>query len=232
MSSFIGKALGAAVGALGSSGRKGGVNMNSTTRGIQKVDILNQALEPEYFSSFRQGLIPAFSKLYAEADKPVYGDAERAQAYHGINKAGADAQVQAGRALARTGRSNSGAADSIYRDIAHEGMDRVIQFNTALPFQERQAHLQNVGGLLGMGMNWAGRAPISQRQVGIQTTDSTTQGTQTQIGPSWGRSFAFGLAGSGMFDNVFNGLGNWWGKRRSKGPGFIPMYSELGMGDN
>jgi hypothetical protein len=88
-------------------------------------------------------------------------------------------------------------------DIQMGKMGNAAQFFSQLPFQEEQARSQRVNTLLGMGTQWAGRAPISTVTTGSSTRKGTekTQGTSnttgnaTEKGPGFLSNFASNLGG-------------------------------------
>jgi hypothetical protein len=80
---IAGPAVGAALGALGSSGKQGGVKQQSTSQ--QTVDELQETLEPDYFSQFRKQLIPAYMQELERAQGPIYGDAQKAAVLNDAN---------------------------------------------------------------------------------------------------------------------------------------------------
>jgi hypothetical protein len=58
---------------------------------------------------------------------------------------------------------------------------------------ENEARFNRMSNLLGMGANWAGRAPTNTRQTG--TRGMTSSGNTTNEGPGFWRSLASGAAG-------------------------------------
>jgi hypothetical protein len=104
------------------------------------------------------------------------------------------------------------------------------QYDTMAPAANQQAMLQNQANVLGMGMNFAGRAPIGQTTTNNGTNVTTQQGTETQPG-SWGQVAGniggmLGGMGGQMFSQGMGGGGS--GFSSAIGNGGMPIPSSFG----
>jgi hypothetical protein len=231
---------GGAMSALGGSGKQGSVSQSSTQNTTQNTTMerLEKALqemfssntstpiEPEYMSAFRQSLIPGFQNLMGQAGKPVYGKAQTANFMQGLNDLTNGAMDNLKQTLAKAGALDSGRFGQGAAGLQMNRLNQATNFMGQLPFMEKQAQIGNLGNVLGMGMNWAGRAPVGMQQTGFGTQQSTgsmtgnqnTTGTSnstgqgSQYGPSFGSSFLnslggmFAAGGKGPFGGIFRGL--------------------------
>jgi hypothetical protein len=186
-------------------------------------------LEPEYFSAFRQSLIPGFQNLLGKAGAPVYGKAQTANFMQGLNDLTQGAVGNLKQTLAKAGALDSGRFGQGAAGIQMNRLGQATNFMGQLPFMEKQAQMSNLGNVLGMGMNWAGKAPVGMQQTGFGTQQSTGQmnGTQnttgtmngssqgTEYGPSFGSSFLnslggmFAQGGKGPFGGLFKWMGGY-----------------------
>lgn len=211
---LIGPAIGLAGSALGGlAGSKDKVStQNIDQTQTENTNQTKTAIEPEYFSQFRQSLLPMFAQQASKINQPIYGNREKAGVLSGLNDLASDSIASLKTNLAGRGALDSGALDQGASDIGQARFGKYADFLSQLPMQEANAQRQGMGNLLGLGMNFAGRAPISENITG--NTTSTTKGTNTttQKAPGFLSSFAGGLAG--MAGNMF---GDWssqhdWGK--------------------
>jgi hypothetical protein len=179
-----------------------------------------QQTEPDYMSQFRQMLLPQFGQLMQRAQQPVFGNPQIAQFMQQSNQAGEGAINSLSQNLARRGVLDSGAFASGIGDIQRGNVANQTGFLSQLPFLNNQAYMSNVGGLLGQGMNFAGRGPIGQFNFGNTTgrqtmsEDKTTTGNaqQTQQGAPWwqqmmdplSKFIGAGAAGRGPLQDIFD----------------------------
>jgi hypothetical protein len=187
----VGPLISGAIGGLASSGNQGGqnttMNQNISKNGMQ------EAIEPDYFSDFRKGLIPMFNNLVEEAKQPTYTDAERADIYGRANENYDASLGNAKNALARMGGLRSGVADTMAGDLAMGRAGQLTDFEMKLPAMERDARFGKLSNLMGLGAQWSGRAPISYK-----TTENSkvTGNSQTQVdGGPWWKNMLGGAAG-------------------------------------
>jgi len=209
---------GSLIGALGSSGKQGS---QTTTQNIDTTSTQNQLMhniEPDYFTNFRTGLLQQYqSELNKAQNEPVYGDAQKAAYTTQMNDSYGAGVGNIKNALAASGRTNSGVADTAYTDAALGRAGQMGQFYSQLPFAENEARYNKVSQLLGMGANWAGRAPIDQQVTGTNTTKGTQTSQTQQNGPGFWQSFASGVAGQMGSPTFSNGApSNWWGSLMQK----------------
>lgn len=189
------------MGGIGAGGKQGSVNYN--TSGIQSQNqTTNQSVknvEPDYFSQFRQGLMGQYgSELNKAQNESIYGPAQKAQYISGQNDLASAASEAAKAGLARMGRLNSGAADEAAGNIEYQKFGNISNFYSQLPFMEQQARNTRVDSLMGMGANWAGRAPVDQNITGntSSTGQSQSQTQQDQYGAPWWKNMLYGLGGA------------------------------------
>jgi hypothetical protein len=203
----VGPLASAAIGAIGGGGKQGSQNYNGTQSSTQKIDQtnsidqFNEAVEDPQFAAMRQGLIPMFQQEMRKANQPIYGDAQKASYLNDLNDLGSGAMASIRNSLSGRGALDSGAMSEAMAGVGRQKFSQAADFFGKLPQMEEESRAQRMGGLLGMGMNWAGRAPISQRTTGTNTIKGTTEskgtnnGTQTQYGPGFLGSFAQGVGG-------------------------------------
>jgi hypothetical protein len=223
------QAGGAALGALGSSGKQGGLKTTQLSTSTQNINQFNEAVEPDYFSNFRQGLIPMFMQQLQKAmGEPVYGDAQKASYLQDLNSSYAGNEAALKSSMARSGRLDSGTFDSALGDLGMSMAGQKSQFFSDLPFKEREAQFARTLPLLQLGAGWSGNAPVSQRITGTNVTTGNMSGNTVQEGPSFGRSFASGLGGL-MANGAFN-LGSYNMNPGGMGQGPGAMQAGLNAG--
>jgi hypothetical protein len=192
--------------------------MNSITGSSQNTITPN---EDPRFTDYRASLLPALSKQYDEAQKPVYGDAQVGQAVQNSNDVYNAGEQGVANSAARRGVLDSGAYSGPVSSLEQARTGGITSFMNSLPFLNEQAKWGRTQDLLGMATNFLGKSPIGQTQTG--TTQSTQQGTQTGQGtdtrngtnvqtstPGWGNvlgGIAGGLAGMPFMQNLFSGSG-------------------------
>jgi hypothetical protein len=226
---------GAALGALG-KGKKQGSQTNefqntqeTNTQQSQNSSYNNQSNstitpnEDPMFAAFRQMLLPVLADEYQKAQKPLYGDAEKAQflgEQNALSEAGAKALDSR---LARRGALRSGALDMGLGDLEAARQRSTTGFFSQLPFLNEQARSQRTNNLLGMATSFLGRAPVGQTTSGSQsgTAESSAQGKSTQtgsgtstganFGPSFGAAFLPQLGGA-ISSNAAGIAGKLFGK--------------------
>ena len=231
---LIGPAIGLAGSLLGGIGGSGGKstnqtsnttsNVNQNTTGSQSGESWQKAFESPYFSQFRESLAPMFQAEYAKTQKPIFGQAQQASFMGNLNDIANSASESLKQSLARSGALNSGRFAGGLEGIERQRMNQQANYFANLPMQEEMARRQSAQGLLGLGMNWAGKAPtdiqnlsnmFSNQSMTGQENKSMT-GNMQESGPSWWQG-ALGNVG-GMLGNVgakrTNAYGQqqgWWG---------------------
>lgn len=225
---LIGAGIGAAGGIMSGLSTK---KQTSTSTNTSINDNTNTTTpnEPTYMSNFRQGLIPGYNNLMAQAQKPVYGDAQRAQYLNNVNSLGNSATSSLANTLASHGGSlNSGAFGAGATNIAMNRLGAMSQYDTMAPAANQQAMMQNQANVLGLGMNFAGRAPVGQTTTSNGTNVSTQQGTQTQPG-SWGQVMGnIGGMMGGMGGQMFTqGLDQTMGNSGGGGGGGLASFASF-----
>ena len=205
------------LGALSKSGKQGSQTTTSTNTSNQtqhqtsSFDNLTKTLEPEYFSQFRQQLIPSFWSEMTKANRPVYGTAQKAQFMGGMDKL-ANASIEAIRQkLGASGATDSGRQSTMTENVELEKMGKISDFLGQLPFMNEQARSGKMQNLLGLGANWTGKAPVDTQQSGSSVMDMlanmTSQGSQetSVYGAPWYKSLLG--AGSSLLNIIGQGMG-------------------------
>ncbi len=154
----------------------------------------------------------------AQAQKPVIGQNQTTQFMEGLNGLANSSIGNLKQHLAKSGALDSGrfgsGASSIYQNMLGQGANFLGQ----IPQINQQARMQNMGQVLGMGINWAGKDPLGQLNVGsgnsnqnmTGTNQSTTTGQQSTPGPGFWPSFSNSMGGmlgaAGMGQGPLGGL--------------------------
>lgn len=145
--------------------------------------------------------------LIANANKPTYGDAQKADVLNNLNDLANASAKHLNSTLASTGQLTSGANVVGQSNIEQQRMGQLSNFYTNLPAMEDQAHQQKMIQALGFGAGLAGQMPVGQTNVG----DSSSSGSQTQTSsPGWS-SLVGALAGgatSALTGGLMGGLGS------------------------
>lgn len=203
----VGPLASAAIGAVGSGGKQGSQSYNGTQESTQKfnqsqnIDQFNEAVEDPAFSAFRNSLLPMVKQEIFKANQPIYGDAQKTKYLSDLNDLASGAMSSLKSSLAGRGALDSGVMSQAATDIENNRVGKATDFFSQLPFMEDQARTQKMQGLLGMSTSFAGRAPISQKVTGTNTSTGTNEtkgtnvGTQTQNGPGFMGAFMNNLGG-------------------------------------
>lgn len=148
----------------------------STTQqsGTKQFDTFDEAVEDPRFAAFRQGLLPQFNQELNRAQRPIFGEGQKAGTLQDINAQFAGISDQLSSQAAARGQLGSGLLPHMELQAQLAGAGQRAGFLSQLPMLEEQSRRQAVGGLLGQGMQFAGRAPISRRQRGVEEFESFT----------------------------------------------------------
>jgi hypothetical protein len=139
--------------------------------------------------------------LVDKAQQPIYTDSKIAGTLADINRQFSKSEIAPG--LASRGMLNSGLERVLGADVDNQRSTTASQFFSQLPALEQQAQFQNLSSALGLGAQFAGRAPISQQLTGTTNQTADEQFKQT------GTSNATG--GQGFGGAFANNLGGWLG---------------------
>lgn len=197
---FLGKVFGNPIGEAGLGSFLGGFGTQQrstlTEKGAETStsDLLRQALEPDYFSSFRENLIQRFLQELASVPQPSLKDRQMA-IVESTGQMAEDAIRATRAALARMGRLDSGSADTLASGIMTQMAAQRAQQLTNLPFQMAQERLGLMAPLLQTGAQWSGQAPVSWHQTGTESRDWNREAAQVG-GTPWWRSFLSGVGGA------------------------------------
>jgi hypothetical protein len=144
-----------------------------------------------------------FQQEYAKTQKPIFGQAEQASFMGNLNDVANTASESLKQSLARSGALNSGRYAGGLANIQQARMGQAASYFANLPLQEEMARRQSAQGLLGLGMNWAGKAPVDYQTLGNMTSNQSMTGTENksmtgntqETGPSWWQGALGNLGG-------------------------------------
>ncbi len=217
---------------------------NFTTNQLQNIDEYNQVIERPEDQAFRQGLGSLLGGEIRKAQRPIFGDAQKAAFLGDLNDLGRSAIKNLSSTLAGSGRLDSGEFTQGAENIELGRLGEASRFFSQLPFQEEQRRASQTQGLLGLGGQLASLAPRDQRRTGVTT--GITEGTGTRnstftqkgnqssntIGNIQGPSFLSGLAsnlgglGGLAFGQLLNrGFGSPGGFPNLQLPGRTPPFT-------
>jgi hypothetical protein len=157
-------------------------------------------VDAPYLSAFRKGLVGLMGQEFNRANRPIYGDAEKAKVLSELNGL-ADSSIQSLKSqLAATGGLGGGGLAQGIADIEGNRLGQAAGFFRDLPIRENEARFARMNGLLGQALGWAGRDTPTifsgQSMTGNRSGTSTRTGTQTAEGPSWAKGFLGNLGGA------------------------------------
>ena len=184
-------ALGAGLGAWGSSGKQGSTQSTATSTSTMTPT------EPGYQTSFRQAGMGDLSSFLSQMMQGPYGQAQVSQGVQNIQQAGNAATGQTLQSLARSGRLNSGSADTALTGIGQKTAGDISSWMNQVPLLNYQATSSAVSPLLSTWANWAGKAPTGQITTGNQSSNTTDSGASflQNLASNFG-----GMAASGGFN--------------------------------
>ena len=250
--SVVGPMLGAGAGAQGPQGSTKEFNTQEFIKqlstgtqqqtGTKAFDVFDEAIEDPRFAAFRQGLLPKFTQEFERVQQPIFGEGAKAGTLQDINAQFAGVSDRLGQQAAARGQLGSGLLPQMELQAELAGAGQRASFLGQLPLLEEQSRRQATAGLLGQGMQFAGRAPISTRRTGVEefetfaesqermereSTRSGTESTQFQQ-PSFGSrmlSTGAGLLTSGAFNPLLNKIPGMGG-----GGGFADPFGSQPLG--
>lgn len=154
--------------------------------------------ENPIFSQFRQSILPAISAQYADAQKPVYGNAQVGQLANQSNANTNQANAATKAAAARSGTLNAGNTAATTNSNQAANTANVTNFENQIPMLNQQAKFNNTNSLLGLATGFLGQSPIGQTNTSNNTgTNASTQtGTQTGSQSTFGNPSLFNDIGS------------------------------------
>ncbi len=189
------------------------MGFGNTTKQQSQTNSTQQQTEAPNVTAFRNSLYPQISNQIAEAQRPVYGQAQQAGYLNSLNKLADSSIKQLSSTLAgRQGGLNSGSFGAGVSDILQNKMGNIAGYNAQVPMLNRQAQFQNTMGALGLASNVAG--PALRGSTGTSNTNSTTteqQGLGSILGGVAGAALGGGIpfltGQSGMLGKIFGGSG-------------------------
>lgn len=175
-----------------------GLGANEKTGSTQTQSIRNTATsvvptEPGYFSDFRQSLVSPYQQYLQHAQQPVYGDAQRASFLNKQNQTLNDStQNLASQMASRGGSLNSGAFASGANNLQMARQSNVANYDMSVPALNQSAYMDNMTKALGLGTQWAGRAPVGSNTTEASQLNSTTTTNAGSFLDSLGKLLASG----------------------------------------
>lgn len=159
-------------------------SFNSTTQTQQSNQSAqtgtNTPTEASNVTDFRNSLYPQINTLISNAQKPVYGAAQQAQFTNSLNKnTNAGMNTLASQLAQRTGSVNSGAYASGLQNMLAQRTGAQANYEASVPGWNQAAQTQNLTSALGLGTNFAGRAPVGNTTSGTSNGTSNTNTSQT-----------------------------------------------------
>ena len=230
---------GAAASAFGGSGKGGPTSQDKKTSSSTSNSTSSNSgsststpnLNP-LMSGFQSSLVPALSGMFANAQKPMYGDAQVAGVANqadAATKAGSDALTSR---LARTGSLNSGAAASGQTSLAQTNLGNVTNFESQVPFLNAQNTQNQTNNVMGLAEGLTGKALSSNTTTGTSTGIQTGSNTGTSTDQGYGPAFASGMASNvgGIMQDASGGggkTGGGGGKSGSSSANLLPMSAYM-----
>jgi hypothetical protein len=188
--SILGGLGGDALSAYGSSGKQGSTESNQTSNFTNTYGGSNETTQDPLTTLFRNNLYGQFNQEIANANKPIYGDAQKAGYLSNLNDLSKTSIDSLRRSLSKSGRLDSGALDQGLSDIETSKFGQYSGFLGQLPFMESQARSQRMLPLLQGAGAFAATAPTSSRFSGTQSGENQSAGTQNAYGPGFLKQLA------------------------------------------
>ncbi len=173
--------------------------------------------ENPLMKAYRESLIPQFHNAMAQAQQPIFGDAQKASYLGGLNDLANASTKHLASTLASRGQLDSGAFEQGAGDIEQNKFNQYGTYLSQLPVEEQQIHNQNIAQLLGLSSGFAGPSPVGQVNsqtggvTGNTTGNNTTLGTQNTNGQTAGTANTLtsgNLAQGNFLSNLAGNAGN------------------------
>lgn len=210
VSGLAGPAINGLIGAgLNAGAASAGTNTNQNTSGSSitaqtQGQTGTSTIAPNQnplFKAYQESLIPQFHNALAQAQQPIFGDAQKATYLGGLNDLANASTSHLASTLASRGQLDSGALASGQADIENNRVNQYGTFLGQLPFEEAQMHNQNVNQLLGLNTAFASSAPVGQTTS--QSGNTTLAGTNSTTGQTLGN-----INNGGFLSNLMGNVGN------------------------
>jgi hypothetical protein len=202
---LISGGIGAAMSAFGGSGNQGGMNGTSSQNSSQNIDQTTTQSEDPYFSAFRKAITGQIGEGLQRADKPAYGDTEKASVLSDINDLTQSSIASLRRHLGGTGGLSSGRLAAGVGDATNERNSQASKFLAQIPLMNRQYSDNQRNQLLQLGAGFAGPALRSTHTTGTTTGKTDGSFSQQQQGPSFLKGLMGNLGGLGAYDSGSGG---------------------------
>lgn len=216
MSSLLSSLLPFAGAALGANQKTGGTQSQSTST--------TTPTEPGYFSGFRQSLIQPYQNLLTTAQRPVYGQPEQAGFLNSLNaNTAANMNQVTSNFAGRGGSLNSGAYYGGLQNLMNQRGMAQANYATQTPLLNKQAMMNNTSNVLGMGLNWAGKAPTGSTTNFNGTVNNTSGSFLNSLASLLGQQSGAknGANGTTPFGSLANALGGLFGGNNDPSAGAI-----------
>ncbi len=164
-------------------------------------------LNPLAQQFYQNTLFPGAQSLIAIANKPVYGDAHKADVLNNLNDLANAASAHLKSSLSGRGQLGSGEFETGLGNIEQQRYGQLSNFYSNLPALEDQAHQQRMAQALGLGAGLAAQLPVGQ----ISNQSSTSNGVQTEKDSTGLGAIVGALAGgvgSSLMGGVMGGFGS------------------------
>lgn len=178
-------------------------NITGNTSGQQTVT----PNEDPLFTMFRQSVLPAIASQYADAQKDVYGDAQKAGAVNDANNIYNAQEQNLANSAARRGVLNSGAYSSGANALAQGRASGITSFFNQIPFLNSQAKFGRTQDLLGLATNFLGKSPLGQTTTSNQSSNQNATGNTSSTGNTTGTTSATGKTDQWGNPSLFSSIG-------------------------
>lgn len=183
-----------------------GSSKTTTSEQAQNQNSLNvnMPVQAPWVAQMQKGMAGNYQSLIADANKPVYGDAQKSSYMQGLNDLANSATKHLSSTLAGRGQLYSGEFDKQAGGIENEKFGKESDFFAQLPAMERQAHMSNMMQALGASNAFASSVPTGSISTGTSSGESS--GTQTEKSSPGLAGLIGGLAGMAL-GPMMGGLG-------------------------
>ena len=201
---------------------------NSEYNQLSENEGLTMPIEDPLDYLFRQSLYGGLAKEFGKANKPLFGEAEKAGFLSDLNDLAGSSLTAIKGGLSGRGLLGSGFLDRAATDVETNRLSQYGAFLRDVPRLNNESRMKNVTSLLGLGGQFGALAPRgqftsgsasqsgsqNQQSSGSRTTTGNMTGNTVQQGPSnvmgniGGALGAFGAQGYG---DAWDAINEKWG---------------------
>lgn len=185
----------------------------------------NMPVQLPWVAQMQKGMAPQYQNLIAQANAPVYGDAQKASYMENLNDLANSATSHLSSTLAGSGQLNSGQFGKAATGIEQQKFGQESNFFSQLPAMERQAHMQNMMGALGAANGFLSSTPTGNISTGSSSGSSdsssvekSSPGLSGLVGGLMG--MALGPMMGGLGGGIAGGMNGMFGGQGSFGQGY------------